>query len=116
MESMDEKVNSNDITDYFIKSHKEMKGFSHSRINNYQMLCKLIYTYSDKLSNILKLSREYELKRFFKEYNDQMLYFEKFFSDIQDEQLNYIINEKIINQINLNLINAKKLLSKHNNT
>lgn len=112
MESMDEKVLSGDIDDYFIKSHKEMKGFSHSRVNNYQLLCELIYAYPSELSDILKLSRDYELKRFFKEYNNKMLFFEKFFSDIHDKQLKHVISEKIINQINLNLINAKNLVHK----
>ena len=114
---MDEKVLSHDIDDYFIMSHKEMKNFSYSRVNNYQMVKEIIYSYPSELSEILKLERPYEMKRFFRDHNDKMLFFKNFFSDIQDNQLNYVIYELITNQIKLNLINAKKyLFPKHDNT
>lgn len=99
-----------------IIAHREMKNFSYSRVYNYRLLVENIDNYYGELSLLLELSRNYELKHFFREHNDKMLFYKKFFSDINDEQLKHIIEEKINNQIKINLINAKKyLLSKNNN-
>lgn len=117
MESKNEKVSEQDIIDNYIMNHDEMVNISYSNAKNYQMLKNVIHLYNEKLEKILNLSRHHEMKLFFREQNDQLLFLKNEYKSISDKKLFNILMEIITKQISLNLFHARKnLLSKDNST
>jgi hypothetical protein len=108
----DTPLDVNELYDYYVTLEPQFRLYSQELYYNYEQVKKMKEIYDSQLQNILILSRQRDLRRFFRNVEVLLLCANKIFDFIDDVNVKKYVKTVVKNFRNKNLENIKTYISK----
>jgi len=111
MSEIDNNIDFLELENFFVNLEFQLNNYSNDIKEHFKVFRILSITYNKQLNNILILNRKIELIDFFLNIEQQLIYINNVFKNINDKNIKKYLNNQIKNFRNHNANNIKKYLN-----